>query len=100
MMHPKMLRRILAVASETLTLDDRYGFFVYFEALKKNEKAPQDKRRTIEELLILALSTYLPQRWWRILRHRARDVRGSKLNKLGFNLENSVSTAAGKCSGA
>jgi|SoiMethySBSTD1v2_1073268.scaffolds.fasta_scaffold373883_2 hypothetical protein len=74
MMHTKMLRRILAVASEKLTPDERYGFFTYFELLKKrNDKAPQDKRRRIEELLLLALSTYLPQRW-RDIRHRPDDA--------------------------
>ena len=80
MMHPKMLRRILAVTSDKLTQQERYRFFSYFELLKKqNEKAPQNQRRRIEELLLAVLSTYLPQRWRRILRHRARDVRRSKL---------------------
>ena len=65
MMHAKMLCRILAVASERLTQQDRYGFFIYFELLKKqNERAPQDKRRRIEELLLIVLSAYLPG-WWR-----------------------------------
>lgn len=74
MMHTKMLRRILAVASEKLTLDERYGFFTYFELLKKrNDKAPEDEKRTIEELLLLALSAYLPQRW-RDRRHRTHDA--------------------------
>jgi hypothetical protein len=46
MMHTKMLHRILTVASEKLTLDERYGFFTCFELLKKrNDKAPQDVRR-------------------------------------------------------
>lgn len=74
MMHTKMLRRILAVASAKLTPDERYGFFTYFELLKKrNDKAPEDKRRRIEELLLLALSTYLPQPW-RDIRHRSDDA--------------------------
>lgn len=75
MMHPKMLRRILAVASDRLTQEARYGFFTYFEFLKKqNEKAPRDQRRTIEELLLTVLTTYLPQRWRRIERQRTHDI--------------------------
>lgn len=66
-MHPKMFRRILTVASEKLTSDERYGFFVYFEELKaRNAKAPQDKKRTPEELLLEVLSVYLPERWQNI----------------------------------
>ncbi len=64
MMHPKMLRRILTVAREKLTSDEQYGFFMYFRYLKKkNEKAPRREKRTLEELLLLALVEYLPQRW-------------------------------------
>jgi len=73
-MHTKMLGRILAVARQQLTTDERYGFFTYFEFLKKrNDKAPEETKRTIEELVFLALSTYLPQRW-RDLRHRPHDA--------------------------
>jgi hypothetical protein len=69
-----MLRRILAVASEQLTRDEKYGLFTYFELLKKrNDKAPEDKRRPIEELLLLALSAYLPQRW-RDIRYRPHNA--------------------------
>jgi hypothetical protein len=64
MIHPKMLRRILSIASEKLTPDDRYGFFAYFEFLKKqNENAPARKKRQLEDLLLRALLTYLPERW-------------------------------------
>lgn len=64
MMHPKMLRRILAVASERLTPEDRYGLFVYFEMLKKsNERASPHQQRQLEELVLQALLTYLPERW-------------------------------------
>jgi|SoiMethySBSTD1v2_1073268.scaffolds.fasta_scaffold85353_4 hypothetical protein len=74
MMHPKMLRRILAVASDKLTQHDRYGFFLYFELLKKqNEKTPRDQRRTMEELLLAVLSAYLPGRWRHIARRRSQD---------------------------
>jgi len=66
MMHPKMLRRILAVISERLTPDGRYEFFTYFKLLKRqNEKERQNQRRTIQELLLVVLSAYLPERWWR-----------------------------------
>jgi hypothetical protein len=65
-----MLRRILAVTSDKLTQQERYGFFSYFELLKKqNEKTPQNQRRTIEELLLVVLAAYLPQPWRRIVRH-------------------------------
>ena len=58
MMHPKMLRRILTVASEKLPLADRVAFLMYFELLKaKNAKAPYDKKRTAAGVLPV-----LPQR--------------------------------------
>ena len=73
MMHPKMLRRILAVASDKLTQQESYGFFVYFELLKKqNEEMPRDQRRALEELLLAALSVYLPGRWRHMGRHRGQ----------------------------
>jgi hypothetical protein len=68
-MHKRMLRRILAVTSDKLTQQERYGFFSYFALLKQqNEKAPQNQRRRIEELLLAVLTAYLPQRWRRIVR--------------------------------
>ena len=64
MMHPKMLRRILTVTTEKLTSDEQYGFFMYFRDLKdKNNIAPQSEKRALEEILLLALMEYLPQRW-------------------------------------
>jgi hypothetical protein len=74
-MHKKMLRRILAVTSDKLTQQERYGFFTYFELLKKqNEKAPRDQRQRIEKLLLAVLAAYLPQRWRRIERQRTHEV--------------------------
>ena len=70
MMHPKMVRRILTVAREKMTPDERDGFFTYFEYLKtKNDKKPRSEKRALEELLLLALMEYLPQRW-RLVDHR------------------------------
>ena len=65
-----MLRRILTVAKEELTSDEQDGFFKYFHYLKKkNDIAPARQKRTVEELLLLALMEYLPQRW-RLTRKR------------------------------
>ena len=75
MMHPKMLRRILTVASEKLPLGDRVAFLMYFELLKaKNAKAPYGKKRTTEELLLEVLSAYLPDRWQDITGYRKHGV--------------------------
>ena len=64
MMHPKMLRRILTVASERLTPDNRYAFFTLFELLKnQNQTVPQARKKSLEELLLTALLAYLPERW-------------------------------------
>ena len=71
MIHPKMLRRVLLVASEKLTPDNRYQFFSLFELLKRhNETAPQARKRNIEELVLAALVTYLPDRWRKIARRQ------------------------------
>ena len=74
MMHPKMVRRILTVAREKLTPDERDGFFTYFQYLKnKNDNAPRAKKRALEELLLIALSEYLPDTWQTSGRRRTQQ---------------------------
>jgi hypothetical protein len=75
MIHPKMLRRILSVASERLTPGDRHGFIMYFELLKEeNDKARLGEKRRPEELLLEVLTAYLPTPWRRIAKHRSHST--------------------------
>jgi nucleoid DNA-binding protein len=70
-----MLGRILAVASQQLPPDQRYGFLTYFELLKKrNDKAPVAQRQTMEELLL-----------WRFphIYRNAGEISGTDLMLLG-----------------